>query len=494
MQENKSFLAKRMLKSSSVYAVSGILRNLVGFLMLPIYTRYLTPEDYGIVSLMIFFISLVEISLGARLGLATVKFFHDQEQESVRKEVVASALLLTSVVSLFLSIAISLLSSPVSDLVFGDTNLAIVVSIFSILITTQAIETTGLDLIRIRNKVWWYFWFSLAKLVVQLILNITFVVIMELGVLGVAIASAASSVIFATIMFLVTVKDVGLRFNAILAKSMFIFCAPLWISGIVSLYIGSSNRYWMRIYSSLDDIGFFALAERLASVLVMLLWQPFYQYWSVERFRIKDRPDIINIQGNTFILAALGLMIAALGLSLFADTIIWIIASENFRIASHAVPLIALAYVLNSLTSFFNFSFEVKSKTLVITKITNIVAVLITVLNILLIPVYGFVGAAAALAITSLMRFFISHHYSKDVLDLQLPLLRYSLGLILVVSGCAFILWFREKFDLIAYLGVTVLGFTVISTGAALIMLWGGRLDYVRDTLKSFIRKKYSSN
>src|SRR5690606_6893196 len=206
MQENKSFLAKRMLKSSSVYAVSGILRNLVGFLMLPIYTRYLTPEDYGIVSLMIFFISLVEISLGARLGLATVKFFHDQEQESVRKEVVASALLLTSVVSLFLSIAISLLSSPVSDLVFGDTNLAIVVSIFSILITTQAIETTGLDLIRIRNKVWWYFWFSLAKLVVQLILNITFVVIMELGVLGVAIASAASSVIYATIMFLVTVK------------------------------------------------------------------------------------------------------------------------------------------------------------------------------------------------------------------------------------------------------------------------------------------------
>lgn len=494
MQENQSFLAKRMLKSSSVYGISGILRNLVGFLMLPIYTRFLTPEDYGIVSLMIFFVSLVEISLGARLGLATVKFFHDQEQESTRKEVVASALLLTSIVSLFLSVAISVFSTPVSGLIFGESDLAVIVSIFSILITTQAIETTGLDLIRIRNKVWWYFWFSLTKLVVQLILNVTFVVVLELGVLGVAIASAASSVLFAVIMFFVTVKDVGLRFNKFIAKSMFVYCAPLWVSGLVSLYIGSSNRYWMRIYSSLDDIGYFSLAERLASVLVMLLWQPFYQYWSVERFRIKDRPDIISIQNNTFILAALTLMIAALGLSLFADVIVWIIASEQFRAASYAVPFIALAYVLNCLTSFFNFSFEVKAKTIIITKITNIVAVAITILNLALIPVYGFVGAAAALSLTSLLRFFVSHHYSKDVLDLKMPLRRYSIALCFAVAACAFALWSREQFEFVAYLIITVGGFILAVAGTALIMLWGSRFDYIRDALQSLFSKKDSIN
>lgn len=489
MQENQSFLAKRMLKSSSVYGISGVLRNLVGFLMLPIYTRYLTPEDYGVVSLMIFFISLVEISLGARLGLATVKFFHDQEQESTRKEVVASALLITSIISLFLSLAIVVFSTPVSGLIFGESDLAIIVSIFSVLITTQAIETTGLDLIRIRNRVWWYFWYSLAKLVVQLILNVAFVVVLELGVLGVAIASATSSVFFAVIMFVVTVKDVGLCFNRVIAKAMFIFCAPLWVSGLVSLYIGSSNRYWMRIYSSLDDIGFFALAERLASVLVMLLWQPFYQYWSVERFRIKDRPDIINIQNNTFIFAALILMVAALGLSLFADVIVWIIASENFRVASYAVPFIALAYVLNCLTSFFNFSFEVKARTLVITKITNIVAVLITILNFALIPVYGFVGAAAALSLTSLLRFYISHHYSKQVLDLHLPLRKYTLALLFAIAGCAFILWYRETLEFMAYLIATIIGFILVSVGTLLIMLRGIKLDYIFELLQSRFKK-----
>lgn len=457
--------------------------------MLPIYTRYLTPEDYGVVSLMIFFISLVEISLGARLGLATVKFFHDQEQESTRKEVVASALLITSIISLFLSLAIVVFSTPVSGLIFGESDLAIIVSIFSVLITTQAIETTGLDLIRIRNRVWWYFWYSLAKLVVQLILNVAFVVVLELGVLGVAIASATSSVFFAVIMFVVTVKDVGLCFNRVIAKAMFIFCAPLWVSGLVSLYIGSSNRYWMRIYSSLDDIGFFALAERLASVLVMLLWQPFYQYWSVERFRIKDRPDIINIQNNTFIFAALILMVAALGLSLFADVIVWIIASENFRVASYAVPFIALAYVLNCLTSFFNFSFEVKARTLVITKITNIVAVLITILNFALIPVYGFVGAAAALSLTSLLRFYISHHYSKQVLDLHLPLRKYTLALLFAIAGCAFILWYRETLEFMAYLIATIIGFILVSVGTLLIMLRGIKLDYIFELLQSRFKK-----
>ena len=488
MQENQSFLAKRMLKSSSIYGISGILRNLVGFLMLPIYTRYLTPEDYGVVSLMLFFISFVEITLGARLGLATVKFFHDQEEERSRKEVVASALLLTSIISLFLSLGIFVFSTPVSNLVFGEADLAIIVSIFSVLVTTQAIESTGLDLIRIRNRVWWYFSYSVAKLVAQLVLNIVFVVVLELGVLGVAISSATSAVFFAVIMFFITVKDVGLRFNRIIAKSMFIFCAPLWVSGLVSLYIGSSNRYWMRIYSSLDDIGFFAFAERLASVLVMLLWQPFYQYWSVERFRIKDRPDIISIQNNTFIFSALVLMIAALGLSLFADVIVWIIASEKFRSASYAVPFIALAYVLNCLTSFFNFSFEAKARTIVITKITNIVAVLITLLNFLLIPLYGFVGAAAALSLTSLLRFYISHHYSKDVLNLYLPVKKYSIALLFTVSGCALVLWWREQFELVAYVGMTIAGFLLVSAGTVLIMLWGINFEYINKLIKSRFR------
>lgn len=81
-----------MLKSSSIYAISGVLRNLVGFLMLPIYTAYLTPSDYGIVALMVFAISLIEITLGAKMIEAPQKYYHDETSLLGKKSVIATTL------------------------------------------------------------------------------------------------------------------------------------------------------------------------------------------------------------------------------------------------------------------------------------------------------------------------------------------------------------------------------------------------------------------
>ena len=79
--ESKNSLVVRLLKSSSVYAISGILRNLIGFIMLPVYTRYLSPADYGIVALMVFVVSLIEITVAGRMGHAPQKFYHDEQDE-----------------------------------------------------------------------------------------------------------------------------------------------------------------------------------------------------------------------------------------------------------------------------------------------------------------------------------------------------------------------------------------------------------------------------
>lgn len=437
MAETNRALAKRMVKSSSVYAVSGMLRNLVGFLMLPIYTRFLTPADYGVVELMLFVVSLIEISLGARLGHATAKYYHDQPDEDGRKAVVSTALVVTSLVSLLMTIIIATNSRLVSDVVYGNTDYATIVCLFSVLILTQAIETTGLDLVRIQNKVWWYFRYSLSKLIVQLTLNIVFVVVLEMGVIGVALASAISAVMMSIITLIYTLHQTGVNFDWLKAKLMFKFCIPIWISGIASLYIGSSNRYFMRIFVNLDEIGYYSLAQKLASIIAVLLWQPFFKYWSIERFRIKDFDNAIQIQNNVFLGISALLLMAGLGLSIFAPQIIWLLASDAFQSSHAGVPFLVAASIFYSLTSFFNFSFEHMEKTSRLTTISFIIVALVTVFYVSLIPVWGFVGAAAGLMLAQTCRFFISQIFAKRVYDLKLPVARFVMAFLAAAIGVA---------------------------------------------------------
>ena len=74
--------SRNLLGSSSLYAIGTVARQLVGFLMLPIYTRYLSPADYGAVGLLTLTLALLEPFLGMRLGGAISKFYFDEISKS----------------------------------------------------------------------------------------------------------------------------------------------------------------------------------------------------------------------------------------------------------------------------------------------------------------------------------------------------------------------------------------------------------------------------
>src|SRR5258708_5945686 len=98
--------AGRLIKHSSIYAIGNISRQLIGFVMLPVYTRYLTPADYGVIGLLTFSVSLLEGVFGARLGQAMPKFYFEQEGQRERNAVISTALMVTGGVSLIMTAAV----------------------------------------------------------------------------------------------------------------------------------------------------------------------------------------------------------------------------------------------------------------------------------------------------------------------------------------------------------------------------------------------------
>jgi len=431
--------AKRMVKHSTIYAVGNISRQLVGFLMLPVYTRFLSPADYGVVGLLIFMVSLIELLFGGHMFNAVPKYYYDANSEAQRKKVLSTALFITGAISTTTVLLVGFFSDQVSGILFGKDTYATIVSMFAVLILTHALENYALVYIRIQQKPWLFVGASLSKLVLQLSLNIYFVVVLEMGVYGIAVSTMSSSLIFSAIMTTYTLKSVGFEFGKNICITLLRFSWPLWIGGIAGLYIGSANRYYLRTFSSLNDVGLFELAAKFSGIVFLLVWTPFLQYWQTERFRIQKDSNAIYVYQTVFKIITFLLFSVGVGVSLFSKTVIDIMASSEFGASSNAVAFLVFAAIFNCLTTYNNFSFLLKEKTTTITKNSYITAGIITVFFFILIPAFGFVGAAAAALLANIIQFTLIFFSAKRCYDmkLNLPNLIYTASVSFSAIYCA---------------------------------------------------------
>jgi O-antigen/teichoic acid export membrane protein len=412
--------SKQIFTHSSIYAIGNISRQLISFVMLPIYTNYLTPEDYGAVALLIFLVSLIEIIFGGQLFQAVPKYYHQSKTTDEKRAVVSTALLLTTFFSSFAFIIIAVFREPTSTFLFGTNNYSIYVGLFSSLILLHAFEQYGLTFIRILKKPWLFLWLSMAKLVTQLSLNILLIVYFDLGLLGIVTSSIISSILISAVLVGFIIRKCGFDFNQKIGKTMIKFSWPLWLSGLIGLYIGSSNRYFLRIFSDLTEVGLFELAVKFSAIISSLIWLPFSQYWQTERFQIAKTDAAYTTYNNVFKSVSVLLFSSAIGIALFTPIVIEFMSSELFHPAAKAVPYLALAAVFGSLTIFHNFSFIQNENTIEITKNNTFAAIILTFSMFIFVPTYGFVGAAIGAMITSILHFVATAYRSRFYYDLKL--------------------------------------------------------------------------
>lgn len=472
----------KILKHSTIYMIGTLSRQLASFLMLPVYTHYLTPADYGVVGLLTLTLSLMEVFFGARLGEAIPKYYFDPKNEHRRGAIFGVALTITGGVSGITAALIFLGRDSASSLLFGSIDYGLVVGLFGIQILTQAIEYYGFSFIRMQQKPILYVTMSLTKLVLQLALNIWLVAFLNMGVMGVVISGGISSAIYAICLAAYIIKTLGFKFEKDLAKTMLAFSFPLWFAGLASLYIYQSNRYLLRYFGSLDDVGIFELATKFSIILSILAWGPFSQTWEVERFNYYRQPNAEKTFGVVFRVISTILFIVGLGISIFSAPTIQIMSAESFHKAAISVPFLTLGMLFTCLTAFATFSLLVSENTKLITKNNYFTAVAITILNLLLIPKLGEEGAAIASMLAMIIQFvsikyIAQRHYDMQIRFKPLVIMTLITGVGYYVANQVMViesLWLDLTYKLFIY---------ALSTAVLLTALW-------RDpTAREFIAK-----
>ena len=153
--------------------------------MLPIYTRYLTPEDYGVVSLLVVTTEIASLIFGLNIGAALYRFFFESDQVSHQNRVMCTAMTSAMLLKSLAAIFVVAISSSAADLVFGDQSYQLLIAVYAGTLVIDALINFPMMYLRALERPWTFVGISVLKLFLQLTLNIVFVVILGEGVVGV---------------------------------------------------------------------------------------------------------------------------------------------------------------------------------------------------------------------------------------------------------------------------------------------------------------------
>ena len=460
--------ASRFIGHAGTYAFGNIARRIVGFVMLPIYTRYLTPAEYGVIGLLTFALALFEPIFGARLARAVPKFYFEATDARSKRAVIWGGLILTAAVSAITMLVLILGRGIGSEWLFGNRRYAFALGLFAVNLLSQPIEQTGMTYIRLQGRSRLFVTMSMAKLLLQVGLNLLFVVWWREGVVGVVKSGVISSLVFGlTLIAFVAIYERP-AFDWHLTRRMVGFAWPLWLSGIAGLYTGSSGAMYLRVFGTLSDVGRLELALKFSATVGMLVWGPFSQHWEPMSFRYyREERGRLKFQ-VAFITISAMMLVIGLGVSILAAPVIRIMASKPFHSAAVIVPLLTFGLILNSLRTFFNFSFIVTDHTKIHTLCQYATAIIVTVAYLALVPKFGLVGAAWAQCVGFSAGFILTRAVSRRYFDPGfnlVPLARFSL------IGLAAYLISNVVFGHVGFVSEVIIKSSVLVIAVALIAM-----------------------
>lgn len=398
-------MLKTFFKNSFIYTIGTVFTKGIGIFLLPIYTRYLTPAQYGIMDLFMILGSLVSLTIALEIHQAVVRFYQDTKDENEKIQYVSTAFLFTTLVYL-VYLFLSIFFSDTFTLYLLD-NIKYK-SIF--LLGTLSIFTSGL------------FYFTSLQLIVQTLakksvivsivnviciasIAIYLLVFQNMKIESIFIGQIIGNSIGTILSLYYTKKSYKLVFIYQKFKELIAFSLPLVFSSVAIFIAIFIDRIAIKYFLGLDELGIYGLAYRFAFVtsLIMVGFQNALSPLIYKHYKEKETP--LNIV-KLFELFWIFVIFVTVGSILFSKEVIVLMSTEAFYGAASVIPLLVLAVFFGNMYIFLP-GLNIAKKTKIIASISILGAFLNTGLNFLLIPLFGIEGAASATVLSAVIIFVI---------------------------------------------------------------------------------------
>ena len=418
--------AGELLSHSVIYGLGIILNKSVNFILLPLYTNYFPPEQIGLFTL----VQSISLFLGViyTFGLETsfMKYFIEADDLKRKSEIYSSVLISLLATSFLLSFLIFSFSGSISSFFkFEDvTEGGSLIRIMSIVILIDTLYRFPLLLFRADLNTKTYTYLNIFTFTVNLLCNLIFIAVLKKGVESIFYSYIISAFVTFAVGLLITRKYLTLKISASDIKELFVYGNKFIYIGIFLILIDMSDRFFLKYYFDESLVGIYWANYRLATVMSLLI-SAFRFSWTPYFLNLASNPDNKKIISGIFTYFVFAGLLLFVVFSIFMDQIVSLnFFGFNFLDVKYwsgisIVPVVMLAYFLSGLYSVLNAApfFTDKTGSLFAFALSGLLINLL--LNFLLIPKTGIMGAAFSTLLTYGLMTVIIYIYSQRIYNIS---------------------------------------------------------------------------
>jgi O-antigen/teichoic acid export membrane protein len=421
-----AFAMRGVGRHTLIYGLGIVLSRSISLLMMPVYTRFLTPADYGVMALIEMTLDLVSIVAGAQLVVGIFRYYHKTESESEREAVVSTSFFALAASYALVGFIAFLAAEPLARLLFPTGEHAGLIRIAAGSLAFQSLTMVPLAYARVQDRSGLFVAATLTRLLLSVVLAVLFLVVMGMGVRGVFLATLFTNILIGTVLSIWIVRKVGVNLAPDSVRDLFRYGLPLMVTQVASFVLTFADRFFLQRAADETAVGLYNLGYQFGFLLQIVGFTPFDMVWGPKRFEIAKRADRDEILSRGFRYLNVGLITVAVGISLYVGDVLRIMATPPFFSAANIVHIILVAYILQCWTIAQDIGILVSERTKFVTYASWTAAAAALILYALLIPPYGAWGAAVATVLAFMVRYGMTYYYSQRLFPI-----RYEWGPIL---------------------------------------------------------------
>jgi len=442
---------KKLASQTAIYGLSSVVGRLLNYLLVPLYTRYFLPAEYGVVTELYAYVAFLVVML--TYGMETAFFRFSKKEETTK---VYSTTLISLLISSVVFVGLIFLNSSAISQWLGYANHPEYIQFFALIIGMDAVASISFAKLREQDKAMRFAFIRIINIMVNIGLNLYFIVYQEYGIAYIFIANLVASAITLLMLFPQMISSSWV-FDKKLWKKMMIYALPLLIAGLAGMTNETIDRILLKHLLPNTDIaaselGLYGAFYKLSIIMILFIQtfrfaaEPFFFAQEKEGNSRKIYADVMKY--FTIIMA-----IIFLGVTIFYDVIKGFLGSEYHDERGFLVVSILLLANL-FLGIYYNLSiwYKLTEKTKYGAYLSIFGAIITLSLNFTLIPVLGFVGCAWATLVCYFSMTVASYYLGKRHFSVPYQVKRIALYLfgMLCVYFCIYFtnlnMWINSLF------------------------------------------------
>lgn len=383
----------KLFKNTAIYAVGEILPKIISFLLLPIFTRYLTTTEYGILSYTSSFMLLFTVIGALSLNSYALRYYFEYKTEEKRRLLLGSVYLTIGFFNLLI-IGIAYLTFPYA---ISHFNIQVpwnpyfkLAFLNNFLISFSIIPRV---IYRVRQDSAKYVALNFSFSLLTVLFNILFVVFLKQGIVGYYHSSLIVSIPYFFVYLNIIRKYACFKVSTKLIKEGLKFSLPLLPGAIAYFFLNMVDRIILERNVPLSEIGIYNIAVTLTGAMGIVI-QSGYHAVEPEIYSHYGRSDYYSFVKKAQTVFFTAIYVLAFLIALFSQEVFVIMTSPSFHEGYHLVPILIIGVVMSGQNVIYSGVLSSEKKTKIQGGVTVTGATFSFLFNLLLIPLWGVMAAA----------------------------------------------------------------------------------------------------